>query len=580
MKCEKNGLVRNRSNNLGEMNRRSMIKAVVSAGATIAGVSPLHSLLVRTSQNSTNANIFDPKKFGAKGDGRSADTRAFQQTIDVCSQSGGGTVSVSPGQYIIGTIVLKSNVNLFLQSGATLLANMNMNDYSIPEDARIASHNVVARHLIFAYKAENISITGTGTIDGQSHFHLSRNARPEPAKEDMWKEVVAWNWRLGTYISPMVEIAECKNVLIENITLQNAAGWTLRPVACDGVTIRGIRIRNPIYSPNADGIDPSCSQNVLISNCDIFTGDDAICVKSFNPYGENKTSRNVLVTNCKLSTCCNGFKVGVEGPGGFENITFKDSTVWSGDVPFNERVISGIAIEMADNGWINGVNVSNITMKNVRTPIFIRLQNSYRDKSAQMAGRLQNVNISNVQATGAILSNSITGLPNFPVENITLKNIHISTQEAGDVAWTKNAVPELPNNGPEARMFGRLPAFGFYCRHVKGLQFQDVHVHSETNDPRPLVACEDVSGLSATMFNATGASGVHGLIELKNVQDASFQNCSVTENVGVYASISGSQCRNISFKNNDLHLAKTPFEIASDVPENAVQVSAAHDVSR
>lgn len=565
---------------MADMNRRSVIKGMVGLGAIVAGVSPVHSLLAYADQNSSQTSVFDPRKFGAKGDGKSADTRAVQLAIDACSQSGGGTVSVSPGQYVIGTIVLKNNVNLFLQAGATLLANMNMNDYSMPEEARVASHNVLARHLIFAYQAENIAITGTGTIDGQSHYHLSRNTRPEPSSDDLWKEVVAWNWRLGTYISPMIEIAECKNVLVENVTLQNAAGWTLRPVGCDGVTVRGIKIRNPIYSPNADGIDPSCSQNVLISHCDIFTGDDAICVKSFNPYGENRASRNILITDCKLNTCCNGFKVGVEGPGGFENITFKDSTIWSGDVPFNERVISGIAIEMADNGWINGVNVSNIIMKNVRTPIFIRLQNSYRNKSVQMSGRLQNVNISDVQATGAILSSSVTGLQGFRVENITLKNIHISTQEPGNVAWTKNTIPELPNNGPEARMFGRLPAFGFYCRHVKGIQFQDVHVHSETNDPRPLLACEDVSGFSAIRLDATGAPGIKGLIDLKNVQNASFQNCSVTESVGVYASISGAQCRDILFRDNDLHLAKIPFEIASDVPSKAVQTDAAHVVSR
>lgn len=563
-----------------KMDRRTMLRSAIGLGAMMTGVSPVHSLLAYTDQHSSKTNILDPKKYGAKGDGISADTRAVQQAIDDCSQSGGGTVSISSGQYVIGTIVLKSNVNLFLQPGSTLLANMNMNDYAMPEDARIASHNVLARHLVFAYRAENISITGTGVIDGQSHYHLSRNTRPDPAQDDLWKEVIAWNWRLGTYISPMVELAECTNVLVENITLRNAAGWTLRPVGCDGVTIRGIKIRNPIYSPNADGIDPACSQNVLISDCDIFTGDDAICVKSFNPYGENKTSRNILVTNCTLSTCCNGFKVGVEGPGGFENITFRDSTIWSGEVPFNERVISGIAIEMADNGWINGVTVSNITMRNVRTPIFIRLQNSYRNKNAQMSGRLQNVNISGIQATGAILSSSITGLQGFPAENVVLKNIHISTQEQGDIAWAKNAVPELPNSGPEARMFGRLPAFGFYCRHAKGIQFQDVQVRSETNDPRPLVASEDVSDFSATRFNAIGVSGVHELVELKNVQNAIFQNCSVAESVGVYATISGSQCRDIIFRNNDLHLAKVPFQVADDVPAKAVQIAVTHTASQ
>jgi polygalacturonase len=560
-----------------------MMKGAAGFGLLAAEMLPLRHLLAFTGQEAVSARTFDPRRFGARGDGASRDTGAIQRAIDECSQSGGGTVLVSPGTYLVGTVVLKSNVNLHLLPGATLLGSTQMADYYLPEPAKSAFKGPIKQHVIFAYRAQNISITGQGTIDGHSSAFLVRNGRPDPRPEDMWKEVAGFNWKLTASVSPMVELVECTHVLMEDVTLQNAAGWTLRPTACDGVVIRGIRIRNPIYTPNGDGIDPSGCQNVLISHCDIFTGDDAICIKNFDPYGgdwsrfdpygESRLSRNIVVTDCVLNTCCNGLKIGVESPGDYENITFTNCTVTSnGSVPLNERVIAGIALEVTEGGSIQGVSISNITMKNVRTPIFIRMQDSYKNKELSAPGRLSGVKISGVQASGAILTSSISGIPGKIVEDVSLENIRIESDEPGRPEWTMQNIPEQQHAYPEARTFGRLPSFGLYVRHAKAVQLRDVHFHTTTTDPRPCVMFEDVNGLSLVQVDGTGDPGAKQFMVMKDVQNVTVQGCVVAENVDTFATVSGSQSSNVTFVGNDLRRARKPIEVGADVSARAIQM--------
>jgi polygalacturonase len=143
----------------------------------------------------------------------------------------------------------------------------------------------------------------------------------------------------------MLEFMNCRRLKIQDVRIENAPGWTLRIVNCDNVDIHGIAIKNPVNGPNTDGIDITGCQNVTVANSSVDTGDDAICLKSENPYGpEPRLLKNILVTNCRLTTCCNGFKLGTSSEGGFESITFSDSVVYNADVPFRERVISGLAL--------------------------------------------------------------------------------------------------------------------------------------------------------------------------------------------------------------------------------------------
>jgi polygalacturonase len=461
------------------------------------------------------SHTFDVRECGAAGDGKAKDTAAIQRAVEQCAASGGGTVYLPPGRYLTGTVVLKSNVTFHLEAGATLLGSTDLADYS-PQSGPPLKGDANAKHLLYARDADNVTVRGGGTIDGQGRAFWVPANRPQPKPEDLWRDVATYDWKPLDRPSPMVEFYNCRNLRIEDITLANASGWTLRPVECDSVVIRGIKIRNPIIGPNTDGIDPTCCRNVFISDCDISTGDDAICLKSESPYGTLGVSKNITITNCVLTCCCNGLKFGTATRGGFENITFSNSVIYNDEVPLNQRVISGVAIECVDGGWVDGVAIANVRMQRVRTPIFVRLGN----RNGGGKGRLRGVMIENVHAEGAILTSSITGLPNQTVEDVTLSNIRIDTEEAGRADWIR-PVPEQERSYPEARMFGRLPAYGFYCRHAAGLRFDNVLIRAMALDERPAMHFEDVRGLRLGSVEATKPASGQPVARAVNVEDQS-----------------------------------------------------------
>jgi hypothetical protein len=556
------------------MDRRGAMKGFLVGAATL-----LPSGFAKASElkgaDIEGAGIRNPRSFGARGDGKTKDTKAIQHAIDETSKMGGGIVYVSPGVYLTGTIVIKSHVTLYLEAGASILGSPDLEDYYLPADAAVLfSGPTPPRHLIFSYQAVNIGLVGPGLVDGNSSKfidHTAANVKPE----DQWRTTssVVDGWQRRYRISPMVELAESVNVRVEGVTLQNAVGWTLRTIGCNTVVIRGVKVRNPDDVPNTDGIDPSSSENVMISDCDVDTGDDALCIKTDNPYGPNKITRNVTVTNCILSSACNGFKIGSEGFYGLENIVFSNSVIYSkeGKRP-DQRVISGIDVMMPDGGWIEGVTISNISIRNARVPIFIRLQNRVGRPEAKMVSTLKSVLISDVQAFGAIVTSSILGIPGYPIEDVTLRNIHIQTEEKGEAAWAQNVVPERENGYPEGVQHGRFQSFGFYCRHVKGLQMSDIDVRSKTKDPRPMFYFEDVRDLDLRGVSGTAPSTGAELIRLKNVQDVAIHSNYAKPEVGVFAHVEGDKNQDISFFANDLHRAKQAVVVARDTPEGAVRV--------
>ncbi len=439
------------------MDRRDMLSAIagfaastsfrgVALGATPGAVSGAVSR-----SDGTRPAVFDPRSYGAVGDGKTKDTAAVQRAIDACTAAGGGLVYLGPGTYLCGTVVLKSNVTLYLEAGATVLGSGDMSDYQ-------------PKHLIFASDAENVGLAGPGKIDGQgSAFWLKSNRQPV-AEDKVWSDAIHLDWtHTKEHPSPMVEFERCTDVRISDVFLCNAPGWTLRPFDCDRVQIRGIVIHNPVYGPNTDGIDPTGCQDLVISDCIIQTGDDAICIKSESLNGAPvRLSKNIVVTNCILSGCCNGFKFGTTTFGGFENITFSNSVIANDDVPLPSRVIAGIQLSAVDGGWVDGVVISGIQMRRVRSPICIRRGTRHTDKVTPQNG-LRGVVIEGVHATDAILTSSITGLPGMPVEDVRLSDIRIATVMPGKPEWVANPVPEAAPDYPQSRMFGWLPASGLIC---------------------------------------------------------------------------------------------------------------------
>jgi polygalacturonase len=357
------------------MNRRQMM---MLAAAAVTSAAARRGALAQRQDSSLP--VFDPRQFGARGNGKALDSEAINAAIDKCSRSGGGAVHLSAGVYLSGTVILKSNVTLYLEAGATLLGSSNIRDYAEVTGASKGGPN--PRHLIFAMDSEHVTIAGPGRIDGQGQRFWESSGRAPLPPEDAWADVASHELkpREGGRPSPLLEFVNCRWLRIEDVHIENAPGWTMRPYNCDNVTISGIAIKNPVNGPNTDGMDITCCQNVAISNCSVDTGDDAICVKSETPYGgEPRLSKNIAVTNCRLTTCCNGFKLGTGSEGGFENITFTNSTIFNNEVDFKDRVISGVALEVVDGGWIDGIEVTGIEMQRTRTPIFIRLENRKRE---------------------------------------------------------------------------------------------------------------------------------------------------------------------------------------------------------
>lgn len=301
-----------------------------------------------------NNGTLDPFDFGAKGDGQSIDTKAIQSAIDQCSKEGGGKVYLHNGCFVSGTIYLKSNVTLEIENGAILKASNNLDDFPITP-SKYPSYTggmVTNKMLVYAEDAKNISICGRGLIDGNG---------------DCWKD--------GPYGSPsfsvrprIIHFRACENIRVCDVTLYNSASWVQSYQSCQNVVIDGITvdsrpnkdIERPRFEDargrNCDGLDLVDCQKVCISNCNINSGDDAICLKSFSP---DEACQDITITNCIVSSNASGIKIGTETSGAFRDITVQNCVVYDtrGDA---------LAIMTSDGARIERINMSDITVRNIK----------------------------------------------------------------------------------------------------------------------------------------------------------------------------------------------------------------------
>jgi len=528
-----------------------------SSGARLVGQEPASGV----------KNVVD---YGARPDGRTLNTEAIQRAIDDVSQAGGGTVYFPSGTFLTGRIDLKSGVGLKLDAGCTLLGSTSISDYHGGEGSVDRSE----KHLIYARDAEGVTIEREGRIDGQGPSYWEPSGKAPLPPDQQWADVAshAYQENKTGRPSPMIRFASCRRVRVKGVRLENSAGWTLHLLNCDDVQIVNTTIKNPVYGPNADGIDITGCQNVQVSGCSIDTGDDAICLKSENPLGpEPLLVKNITVTNCSLSTCCNGFKLGTSSEGGFENIVFSNSVVHNNAVPLGERVISGVALEVIDGGWIDGVEVSGIQMQRARTPIFIRLGNRKRANDYSQHG-LRNVVIENIQASDTVLASSITGLPGDEVHGITLRNIRIESMMPSRPEWLGRDVPEKESAYPEARMFGMLPTWGLYARHVRDLRLDQLAFTASAPEQRPTVLFDDVDGAQIAGLISRASSGAMPIVRLENSRNVSITDSVAPAGTEAFVGVSGSASGNIVLANDDLRGARRAYQTSSDVPSQAVTI--------
>jgi len=515
-----------------ELRRNFLLGLAPAAG--LAAAAPAD----RAAAGRANFNVRD---FGAAGDGAKLDTNAIQKAVDACSQAGGGSVWFPAGAYLSGTIVLKSHVMIHLDAGATLLGSKNLQDYPSHIPAfRSYTDTYTERSLIYAEGLENIGISGRGVLDGQgAAFKGPYKVRPY-----------------------LMRFVSCRNISMTDITIRNSPMWVQHYLACDEVEIRGISVHSHVNGNN-DGIDIDCSQRVRISDCEIDSGDDAIVLKAT----AGRPCKDVTVTNCVLRSTCNALKLGTESNGNFENIILSNCTVY-------DTGLAGIAIEMVDGGLLDRVVVSNVVMNGTGAPVFVRLGNRARpftpDGPRPPMGKMRNIMISNVQAIGATKTGcSITGLPGQAVENVALDNIRLVFAGGGTAADAQRQVPENAEKYPEFGMFGTLPAYGLYCRHVKNLSLRNVETNYAAPDERPALVCNDVEGLEVTGGALAGPAGAKPVMHLTQVKDAFIHGCR-SGTAPAWLHVSGSGSERVTLMGNELSGATKPVEVAPDVPRDAV----------
>ncbi len=381
-------------------------------------------LFVALSAALHGAPVCDPHAYGAKVDGKTEDTAAIQSAIDACAKQGGGTVRLTAGTWLSAPIVLKSNITLHLDKGATLLGSPDHADYPAKTEFRAPGF----QSLVSATNAQNVSITGEGTIDGNG--------------TSWWQEArtIHDHGILGSsYSRPrLVVFDHCKHIRIEGVTIQNSPMWQLVPYYSDDVVIKNIRVLAPQHAPNTDAVDPFSSTNVIIDHLYADVGDDDIAIKSgaINSPGPDAPSRNITIVDCTFLHG-HGLSVGSELAGGAQNIRAERITFDGTD--------NGIRVKANRD---RGNDVSNlifreIQMKNVKNALII---SEYYpkimpepDESAQPIGRLtpyfHDITIDNLTATGIQNAGAIVGLPEVPVGNVVLHNVRISAQKGLSIGY-------------------------------------------------------------------------------------------------------------------------------------------------
>ena len=432
---------------------------------------------------------------------------------------GGGTVLVPAGTYLSGSIHLRSNIHLLIDAGATILgAPQKMNAYDetepFPSGAfQDGGHCYFHNSLIWGENLTNVFISGHGTINGGG---LERN----PKILDVMCGFEHFGTPNTSTLPPVrignkaIALKLCRNVVIRDITIFHGGHFAILVTGCDNLTIDGVTI-----DTNRDGMDIDCCRNTIVSNCRVNSPlDDGICPKSTYALGETRLTENLTIVNCQVSGFLEGtlldgtmkpaknglgrIKFGTESSGGFRNCTIANCTF---------RSCRGFALEEVDGGILENITVNNLSMMDVGDyAIYLTTGKRNRKPDLTMNSRMKNILISNVIADGVgkMSGIQIMGLPEQPIEGVRLENIRISSKGGGTASDAAIVPKELATGYPEPGKIGTLPAYGFYARHVKGLELANITLSFSKEDARPAAAFADVDGLEIDNLKAQTAEGV------------------------------------------------------------------------
>ncbi len=378
---------------------------------------------IRKNESVISLKIYDVASYGAVGDGKTNDAKAIQSAIDDCTADGGGRVVLESGKtYYSDSIQIKRNVELHLQKGAVLKATSDINGYIRPckmtNDPKTAlvGNPVTGKPsfvFVYGYEADNCSITGEGTIDGNCYAFVKR--------KDQYYVTGDFYPRPTT-----IYIEKSNNISFRDITVTNAPFWTLHPAGCDDVLISHIRILNPLDVANSDGIDPDHCSNVRIIGCHVVCADDCICLKTSKGNAEYGPCENIIISDCTLTSTSAAIKIGTEGVGDFRNVVVSNCMI--------SRSNRGLSIQIRDGGNVENVTFRDCTVETRRfcsdwwgtaEPVTITC---FRRDENTVAGHIKNIRYYNITTKGenGVL---IYSSPENPVENVVFENCNIHLEK-------------------------------------------------------------------------------------------------------------------------------------------------------
>ena len=445
--------------------------------------------------------------FGAVGNGMVLNTRCLQAAIDSAAGRYARTgkpavVRIPCGQFVTGTLYLKSGVTLHLDSGAVLLGSLNPFDYVKDSLCRWTA-------LLFAVGQHHIGLSGSGSIDCRG-WQVANNTVNlihlglinDPLKYDRPNE---------TNRPEIIHFRQCNNVTVKHVTLRNPASWCQQYDQCDNLLIDGINVDSKCYWNN-DGLDIVDCRNVVVRNCNIDASDDAYCFKSHSPQG---ISENILVENCVGRSSANGIKFGTVTRGVFRHFLFRNILI-------HDTYRSALTIASVDGAIIEDITVDSLRSINTGNPFFLRLAS--RNATSLHQATLRDITIKNLYAEvpyskpdagypyeGPVEDqprntspSTIAGTPGLRITGITLQNIELVYPGLADTTYAYRgtspaelaARPEYKSRYPEFSMWKELPAYGLYLRHADSITLHNVTFRLRHPDYRPAIVADDVNLLT------------------------------------------------------------------------------------
>jgi polygalacturonase len=504
--------------------RRDMLK--LAGSGLLLGAAPLAFAESKT-KNAAATGWLSVRSFGATGDGKTLDTSAINSAIDAAASVGGGTVFFPAGTYASYSIHLKSNVALYLDQGATILAasvplegtTSGGYDAAEPQGSEFESyqdygHNHWHNSLIWGEGLHDIAILGTGLIYGKglSRGHGNDKDLPDSKNPGVGNKAIA--------------LKNCRNVILQNFSILQGGWFGILATGVDNLTIDNLKI-----DTNRDGMDIDCCRNVRISNCTVNSPwDDGICPKSSFALGYARVTENVTITNCfvtgdyQLGSLLDGtwkrmpadfaristgrIKCGTESNGGFRNITISNCVFES---------CRGFAIETVDGAVCEDITFTGIAMRDVRNaPMFLRLGQRMRGPKGVPVGTLRRVILSNITSSGAgSIPSILAGVPGHPIEDIKISDVYLHQLGGGSAELAAKEPEEKADAYPEPNMFGDLPASGLLARHVRNLEVSNVEIATEQVDARPAFWLADVEGADFFRVRTPKGAPVYDLRSVK-----------------------------------------------------------------